>query len=548
MIIRLLFILRRRWPIVLLVPLVAAGLGLVFTPTDEARSAVVYRSEVSVAGDPEVLDRTAINQDIIEARQGEVATVTAEGTDLTPTRVRSLTSTRFDDVAFVITVTGRGPDPDAAEELAATYAEAFETINNGASDEQRATRLLIATTERDEARAAVLDFLNVTPTNENGQLAPTAALQLDLLNSARASAEAAYDEVASQPIDAPPYRIIGQADARLVESQKLELPASRLLRVTLGLLLGIIAAALLVALVERLNPRIDDPDHASELIGAPVLAMVPVMSRRRQKQILRADPATFNGPFAESFRSMRAHLDFRARADDLEKPPRVMVTSATPSEGKSTASAFIALSYAEVNRPPVVIGGDLRRPSVHKIFDVPRVPGLSTRVALGGDTMPLSEIVKTDPLTGVSVVPSGPRIDRVTGVLQDMIAVASAGQEAGRVVIVDTPPVMVANDATDFLAAVDWVVVVVRVGRSTERSVKQMMTTLNLNEAKVVGVVMVGSVESSDAQRYYYSYYAPDDDDGQGQRPMKVQDPADASRPVETTGEIPPPPGDAPTS
>ena len=103
-------------------------------------------------------------------------------------------------------------------------------------------------------------------------------------------------------------------------------------------------------------------------------------------------------------------------------------------------------------------------------------------------------------------------------------------------VIVDTPPVMVANDATDFLAATDWVVVVVRVGRSTERSIKQMMATLSLNQALVVGVVMVGSVEASDAKRYYYSYYALDEG---GETREKVARIPDSHGPVGTTGSIP---------
>ena len=97
------------------------------------------------------------------------------------------------------------------------------------------------------------------------------------------------------------------------------------------------------------------------------------------------------------------------------------------------------------------------------------------------------DIVKLDERTGVRVVPSGPGPDRVPGLLSDMTAVTHAGRESGCTVIVDTAPVMVANDAVDFLPSVDWVVLVVRLGRSTERSLKATMQSLELNHATVVG-------------------------------------------------------------
>jgi succinoglycan biosynthesis transport protein ExoP len=346
-------------------------------------------------------------------------------------------------------------------------------------------------------------------------------------------------EVTAQQIPTDMFTVVSVDPGSLSTADKLQLPASRALRITLGFLFGVVGALVLVAIVEKLNPRIDDPQHATDIVGAPVLAMVPVMGRRKRRRevLLRADPAHFRGPFAEAYRSARTHLDFRATADGMERPPRIMVTSATPAEGKSTTAAFLSLAFAEAGRPPVLVGGDLRRPSVHELFEVPRAPGLSSRAAMGGDAVPLSEIVTTDPTTRVSVVPAGPAVDRVTGLLGDLTAVTGAARGAGRVTVVDTAPVMIANDAVDFLVAVDWVIVVIRVGRSTERAVTQMMQSLNLNNANVVGVVMVGSLESSDAKRYYYSYYS--DDDSDLSRPRRVAAPSSSDgSPTPTTGTI----------
>jgi capsular exopolysaccharide synthesis family protein len=339
-----------------------------------------------------------------------------------------------------------------------------------------------------------------------------------LLRSQQTSLENAYNaaeteltemEGSMRPTDV--YELISVTEAELQAPSKLQVLADPKFRVGLGFQLGLLAAALIVLIAERMNPRIDDPTQAEAIVGAPVLAMVPVLGRRRRSQIQRVDPEEFKGPYAEAFRTMRAHLDFRAAAAELDKPPRIMVTSATPSEGKSTTAAFLALSFAESDRSPVVIGGDLRRPSIHRLFGVDRMPGLTTRSLPGGRNVPLTDIVRRDPVSGVTLVPSGPSVDNVNDVMRDLVAVSEVAHNAGQVVILDTAPIRVANDAIDFLVAVDWVVVVVQAGKSTTRSVTQMMHTLRMNGAEVVGVVMLGSVESSDASRDYYSYYAPEE-------------------------------------
>lgn len=543
MLIRLLFVLRRRWPIVVLLPLLAAGAGYVFTPRGDAVVPTNYTAAAVIA-----VDQTAtpieIQQALLEVQQGETARVVARdlGSGATASDVGRRVSAEFNEETFVVTLTVSGDTKAEAQRYADAVSVAFvETGNGGASDDQQ-QQVDEATERRDKARTALTTFYDenqdaLSDPNPPPRLVSEQQILQNDLNEADASLSQMQQSLQTTEI----YRLVNVTSASRSVVDKLQIPASTMLRVTLGLIFGLIGAAALVAAVEKLNPRIDEPSQAAALVGAPVLAMVPVMSRRRRGTLNRADPHDFRGPFAESFRSMRTHLDFRVTADGRDRPPRIMVTSATPAEGKSTSVAFLALAFAEAGRPPIVVGADLRRPAVHKLFGVARIPGLSSRAVSGGASVPLSDIVTTDPTTGVSVVPSGPAVDRVTGLLGDLTAVTRAGQSTGRVVLVDTAPVMVANDATDFLIAVDWVVVVVRVGRSTERAVRQMMQTLRLNDATVVGVVMVGSLESSDAKRYYYSYYdteADTDTDDQLPRSRPAPVPPSDGTPLPVTGTI----------
>lgn len=540
MIIRLLFILRRRWPILILLPLLAAGMGYLFTPRGDAKLSRSYQAKAFVTIDQASATTVQVQQAILQGEQGEIADATAQslGRGTTADDIRSRISARFDENTFVIEFVGSGDRAADAEAVAEAFAKAFVELGNADVTEAQEAEVASALAERDAAQDAVAEFLVANGSALSSPTPPVVLVnQQQVLETTVASTEEALEEVRTQQKTGDIYLFVNATPGSRTLAAKLQLPASLALRVSLGLIFGLVGAGVLIALVERLNPRIDDSEQASELVGAPVLAMVPVMGRRRRRDIERTDPELFRGPFAESFRSMRTHLDFRASAEGADLPPRIMVTSATPSEGKSTTTAFLALAFAEADRPPVVVGADLRRPSIHKFFDMGRVPGLSSRAASGGTSIPLSEIVQVDPVSGVSVIPSGPAIDRVTGLLGDLTAVTLAGQQSDRVVLVDTAPVMVANDATDFLIAVDWVVVVVRVGRSTQRAVRQMMQTLRLNEANVVGVVMVGSLESSDAKRYYNSYYADEAVDKRARARTPAPAPSDGS-PVPVTGSV----------
>lgn len=511
MISRLQFILLRRWPILVALAFIGALLGFVFTPTGAGSSTVSYQANATVAVSQD-LNQTDVNQQLIEVRFNEVAEATAEavGDDASVTSVARTISSKFDTASYTITFTAEADRRETAD----AYLEAFTTafIRHVSGDEaDAADPVAEAEAEVESARDDLNFFIAGNAEALDAPDTPVSVqLQFDELQQNLRRAEERLDSVQVEPTADAPYRLINRTDASTSSNNKLELPADRPLRITLGLLLGIIAAVVVIAAIERMNPRIDDPDQATELIGAPVLAMVPVVPRRSRAALGRIDPERFRGSLAEAYRSIRTHLDFRAQAEGLEQPPTVLITSATPGEGKSTTVAALAMAYAEAGRPPVVIGADLRRPSVHQLFDIERVPGLSSRATVGGTAVPLPEIVKRDPVTGVSVVPSGPAVDRVTGLVEDIDIIARTATGAGRPVLLDTPPVMVANDATDFLAASDWVIVVVRMGRSTQRSVTQAVKTLRLNQAQIVGVVVIGSLEAADAARYYSSYYAPE--------------------------------------
>ena len=539
MIVRLTYILRRRWPILAVLLVVGAVAGLLIAPSTSS-GVPTYESVAVVSASQAGANQTEVQQALVEARQGDVARTVAEelGDGTTAADVAGAIDAEFEMETFVATLRATAPEADEAEALARSFAEAFVAEGNGGADPAEEEALASAQAAADEAKRELQTFLTANAAALASEApSPLLVSEQATLQSELDVANAALSDLRMTARPTQVYELVNVTGASLQAPSKLQVLDSGAFRAVLGLVLGAIAAALVILVAERTNPRIDDPEQAALLVGAPVLAMIPRLGRRRRSVIERVHRDDFKGPYAESFRTMRAHLEFRAAAEERTSHPRIMVTSATPSEGKSTTAAFLAMAFAEADTPPVVIGGDLRRPSIHRLFGVERIPGLTTRSLPGGTAVPLTSIVRRDAESGVTVVPSGPSVDSVTDILPDLSAITEVAQQSGQVVILDTAPVRVANDAVDFLSTVDWVVVVVQIGRSTKRSVSQMMHMLRMNGAQIVGVAMVGSVEAADASRDYYSYYAPEVR-SRRDRKREQQRQAQADRPAGDGGSV----------
>lgn len=540
----ILFVIRRRWPILVFLPILTVISVLVLTPSAKA-GPPKYTATVYLAGEPSLVGSVALQQASVDVVQKDVARTAAKILGEKPTNLEKFVapiSTKVDAEALTLKISAADTDKKRVRPFVRAFADAFVQVDSDQKDLTYAKAVAEATRARDDIEQQQTDFLKanaaaLSQTPPDPALVAERTLLDQRLGAAEGRLATAQDNKAVVA-----YRVAGESGISRVPDAKLSLPASKPLRAMMAFVLSILGAIAIVAILERMNPRIDSPTDAEAIAGAPVLAMVPVMRGRRKRILDRAGLELFSGPFAESFRAMRSHLDFRSTAENLDRPPSVMIVSSAPGEGKTTSTAFLALSYAEVGREVVIVGADFRRPSIHRLFGLSNKPGLSSRMLSpnpdSGSEEIVRSIVKRDARTGVRVIPSGPATDRVTGLLGDLAAVTSAALSSDCTVVIDTAPIMVANDAIDFLPFVDWVIVVVRVGKTTERSLRQTITSLELNEAKIAGCVMVGSLESSDAKRYYYSYYRVEDEN---QPPGAPGDPSGNPAPP-----VAPPNGSAP--
>jgi capsular exopolysaccharide synthesis family protein len=207
------------------------------------------------------------------------------------------------------------------------------------------------------------------------------------------------------------------------------------------------------------------------------------MSPETLKKAGIVDPAS---PSAEPFRMLRLAIELRPNASATNA---VLVTSPHAGDGKSTIAANYAVVASLTRRRVLLIDGDLRSPSVHGLFGLDQSPGL---VELVRDQLDLSEVVQRIEHVGLDVLTSGGAISRpgdlaASSQFEDVLAQARASYD---LVVIDSPPVLIAADAAG-IAAQDGVGAILVVPRNARRRhVGNAIRKLRLMDANVLGLVV----------------------------------------------------------
>jgi capsular exopolysaccharide synthesis family protein len=183
----------------------------------------------------------------------------------------------------------------------------------------------------------------------------------------------------------------------------------------------------------------------------------------------------------------------------------LVVTSASPSEGKTTTASNLAVAFAQQGMRVLLLDCDLRRARLHRIFGVSREPGLTEFVLGFSDE---EAVTRATSVPGLYVIPSGKLPPNPAELLggESMRRALTALTEGYDLIIVDTPPLLAAADAAILATLSDGVLLVLRAGSTENAAAQQSMQQLGAVGARVIGAVL----NDPDAQvpKYgaYYSY------------------------------------------
>ena len=191
-------------------------------------------------------------------------------------------------------------------------------------------------------------------------------------------------------------------------------------------------------------------------------------------------------PAAEAYRTLRTNIQFSS----LDRPLRTMLaTSTAPDEGKSTTLANLAVTMAQSEQRVILVDCDLRRPTLHTLFNLSNDEGLTSMILSTEDApIPLQD----SGVPGLSVLVSGPLPPRPADILgsRRMEAVIARLRDAADIVLFDTPPVVAVTDAAVLATRMDGVLLVFQAGKTSRDRARQARQILEKVKAHIVGVVL----------------------------------------------------------
>jgi capsular exopolysaccharide synthesis family protein len=237
--------------------------------------------------------------------------------------------------------------------------------------------------------------------------------------------------------------------------------------------------------------------HGSSRKGGPKPTVALMRSANQTGE--PGDQALSN--YEEAIRTLRNSI----LLTDFDRQLRsVLLTSASPSEGKSTVAAHLAATHASQHKRTLLIDGDLRRPSVHRLYQVPNSVGLSN--VLMQQISWRDAVIRMDEPHGLDVLPAGPSTRRASDLIG--MGLAELIEEASReydLVVLDAPPLLGFAEPLQMATVVDGVIVVARAGDTSRKALSSVVTTLNRLRANLVGVVL-NEVHREVSAGYYYYY------------------------------------------
>jgi succinoglycan biosynthesis transport protein ExoP len=272
------------------------------------------------------------------------------------------------------------------------------------------------------------------------------------------------------------------------------------LNFAVALLGGSFLALVLAFGIEVLNPRIADPEDIANGLGLPLLGVAPQVSGLGDRS---AQLTTLPFPFQEAIRSVRTHL---LLSNDGGAPRTFVITSASAGEGKTIVATNLAVAMAMTGRRVLLVDGDLRRPQVHTVFNIPRSPGLSD--VIKGDARP-SEAMSESSIKGLFIMPVGFDVPNAADLLDSdrLNPLVQGFKQVFDVVIIDCPPVMVVADAAIVASAATSVVFVIGSGTTSREGAQAALDRLVSVQARVVGIVL-NKAKINPRSDYYYQHYA----------------------------------------
>jgi capsular exopolysaccharide synthesis family protein len=281
------------------------------------------------------------------------------------------------------------------------------------------------------------------------------------------------------------------------------MPRNQVQNTLLAAMVGLMVGAGVAMLLEYVDYTIKTPEALDAVYGITTQGVIAALSdkERKRKQSYLVTHGDARSPIAESFRALRTGVQVAGLSTSLRT---LLVTSAGPGEGKTFVASNLAASLALNGYRVILVDTDLRKPTIHKVFDLPRETGFTSLIVKREHE--LADVLQPTDIPNLQVLVAGPippnpaellGASRTAEVMQQV-------QEQADIVIYDSPPVATVTDAALLAQRVDGVLQVVWAGHTRINLVQRSKAILDHVGAHIIGPVL-NQVQTSDLG--YYSYY-----------------------------------------
>jgi len=268
----------------------------------------------------------------------------------------------------------------------------------------------------------------------------------------------------------------------------------------IGLGIGALAGIAILLLLDRIDDRMASFGEFQNHFSENVLGQIPKEKTKGRVTLLQPDDARHI--FAESYRNVRSSLFFMPY--EGPRPKTMLITSSVPNEGKSTISSNLAITMALSGARTLLIDGDLRRGALREAFGVSSTIGFSEVLK---QEVNWQEVVVPTSYENLFLLPRGKTLgqpsehllrDSTDALLRDMY-------NHYDYIIIDSSPVLAADDSTSLAPKIDATLFVVRLSYTSARLTRKSLELLYNRQVNVPGVIL-NYVDTSLPEYYYYQY------------------------------------------
>ena len=320
---------------------------------------------------------------------------------------------------------------------------------------------------------------------------------------------------------------------RLLEpaSVSASMPSSWLKILGMAFVFGLASGVGILILIDRMDDRMGSIGDFQTHFAEAVLGQIPKDGSTDVNELLKPDDQRHQ--LVESFRNLRSTLLFMPM--EGARPKTLLVTSAVPNEGKSTVSSNLALVMAAAGMKTLLIDADLRRGAIHQAFGVSRDPGLTDVL---GHSVNWKIAIRTTGVENLHILPRGRNVPQPSEYLlnRNTDRLLQELYPLYDYIIIDSSPVLAADDTASLAPKIDATLFVVRMGFTSAKMTRKSLEILYDRQANIPGLIL-NQVDTSSPEFVYYQYSeyyhaATDGDENGGEvagtkkRPVKPINPS----------------------